>query len=145
MALMRRLQDDFDWPEWLSSRWMFEPTEGWFRGLGSNQMHIEEFQQNGELIVRAELAGVDPDKDLEVTQSDGTLWIRAERHKSATSETARNWRSEFHYGSLVRGVPLPRRADSSGIVASYADGVLEVRIPMNGAAETGHRIPIKHQ
>lgn len=145
MALMRRLQDDFDWPEWLSSRWMFEPTDGWFRGLAANQMHIEEFQQDGALVVRAELAGVDPDKDVEVTQSDGTLWIRAERRKEKTVEGARNWRSEFHYGSLVRGVPLPRRANSDKIVATYTDGVLEVRIPMDGGIESGQRIPIQHR
>ena len=145
MALMRRLQDDFDWPEWLSSRWMFEPTEGWLRGLGTNQMHIEEYQQDGHLVVRAELAGINPDKDLEVTQSDGTLWIRADRRKESTTESALNWRSEIHYGSLVRGVPLPRRANADGIIATYNDGVLEVRIPMNGAAESGRRIPIEHR
>lgn len=144
MSLMRRLQDDFEWPEWLSNRWMFEPADTLFRGLGAGQMHIEEFQEDGSMIVRAELPGIDPERDLEITESDRTLWIRAERRREKKSEDARTFHSEFHYGSLVRGIPLPRRANTDKVVASYADGVLEVRIPLDGSTETGRRIPVQH-
>ena len=144
MTLMRRLQDDLDWPEWLVTRRLFDMPDFWTRPFGNDSIHVEEYQENGSLVVRAEIAGVDPDKDIEITQSDGTLWIRAERHRQKKTEEARNYRSEFHYGSFVRGIPLPRRANASSVVATYTDGVLEVRVPLDGKSSEGTRIPIKH-
>lgn len=144
MTLMRRLQDELDWPEWLVSRRFFDMPDFWARPFGSDSIHVEEYQENGTMVVRAEIAGVDPDKDIEITQSDGTLWIRAERRREKKVEDARNYRSEIHYGSFVRGIPLPSRANAENVVATYVDGVLEVRVPLDGKSPETARIPIRH-
>ncbi|MFD0656666.1 Hsp20/alpha crystallin family protein [Thermocatellispora tengchongensis] len=89
--------------------------------------------------MRAELPGVDPDKDVEITVGDGMLDIRAER----TSETKEEHRSEFRYGSLRRSVMLPRGANEEDVKASYTDGVLEVSVGLEEEKQPGRRIAVE--
>ena len=49
-------------------------------------IRVDEYQENGTLVVRAELPGIDPDKDVEITVSDGILRIEAERRQEAKTE-----------------------------------------------------------
>lgn len=92
-------------------------------------IRIEEFREDGELVVRAELPGIDPDKDVEVTVSEGTLNIRAERHEEHEQEEHGYLRQELRYGSLTRSLPLPGGVTEADIRASYKAGMLEIRIP----------------
>ncbi|EKT76412.1 putative small heat shock protein, partial [Rhodococcus opacus M213] len=39
-------------------------------------------------------------------------------------------RSEFHYGSFYRSMPLPAGAKEDDIAASYTDGILTVTMPV---------------
>ncbi|NUP74564.1 MAG: Hsp20/alpha crystallin family protein [Sinomonas sp.] len=94
---------------------------GWLR--------VEEFHDGDDLVVRAELPGIDPDKDVEVTVRDGELQIRAERQENSENTGKEGYRSEFRYGSFARTIQLPRGARQGDIRASYRDGVLEVRVP----------------
>src|SRR5581483_7993911 len=57
--------------------------------LGSPQtalIRVEEFRDDGALVVRADLPGIDPDKDVEVTVSHGMLHIEAERRQEEKRE-----------------------------------------------------------
>ena len=38
-------------------------------------IRIEEFREDGTLVIRADLPGIDPDKDVELTVADGMLHI----------------------------------------------------------------------
>ena len=93
-------------------------------------VRVEEFREDGTLVVRAELAGIDPDKDVEISVSDHTLHIEAERHEEEKKEGRDYVRQEFRYGSFVRDLPLPSGVSEADIKASYRDGILEVRVPM---------------
>ena len=42
-------------------------------------IRVDEYQEDDTLVVRAELPGIDPDRDVEITVSDGVIHIRAER------------------------------------------------------------------
>ncbi len=100
---------------------------------------VEDYVQDDRYVVRAELPGIDPEKDIEVTVEAGTLMIHAERqeeHKEAH-------RSEFRYGSLTRSVTLPAGADADKVTASYDKGILEVSVPLSEAKLGGRRIEIK--
>jgi len=81
---------------------------------------------------------MDPEKDLAVTVADRVLTIRAER----TAEENNPHRSEFRYGVLQRAARLPANADEEKITARYADGILEVSVPLLAAEPTGRTIPI---
>jgi HSP20 family molecular chaperone IbpA len=104
-------------------------------------MRMEGYVKDGTYVVRAELPGVDPEKDIEVTVSKGVLMISAHRQK----ETEGKHRSEFRYGAFARSVTLPESADEDRIQASYDMGVLEVVVTLKDqAAEKAHkRIPVR--
>ena len=91
-----------------------------------NLMRLEDEHKDGAYEVRAELPGVDPTDDIEVTVHDGRLTIKAER--TQTSES--NGHSEFSYGSFIRTVPLPAGADEDDINATYDRGILTVTVPL---------------
>jgi HSP20 family protein len=120
-----------------------------FRRFLSNQwdeaewLRVEEFVEDKTLVVRAELPGIDPEKDVDISVVDGSLVIRAEKEEKSEKKDKDSYRSEFHYGSFVRAIALPTGVDEAQIVASYRDGVLEVRVPMGEPIEPAKvKIPI---
>ncbi|MFD5277656.1 Hsp20/alpha crystallin family protein [Pseudarthrobacter sp. NPDC058362] len=98
--------------------------------LGSSAIRVEEVIDGNTVVVRAELPGIDPDKDVDVAVSQGTLVIKAKREEKKEHKDKDTYRSEFRYGSFVRRIPLPDGVDDSQVTASYKDGVLEVRAPL---------------
>jgi len=94
-----------------------------------NWLRFEEIHEGGTLVVRAELTGVDPDRDVDVSVSDGVLHIAASRSEKSESKDAKSYRSEFRYGSFSRDLASPKGVESTAVKAEYKDGILEVRIP----------------
>lgn len=99
---------------------------------------VEENVSDGIYTLRADLPGVDPDKDVSVTISEGVLTIKGERR----SETRGEGRSEVRYGTFARSLALPGTADASAISASYADGVLTVTLPLGEEELKPTKVPI---
>lgn len=95
-------------------------------------MRCEEYREPGRLVVRAELPGIDPERDVEVTVGDGLLRIRAHRREERRDRR----RSEFFYGEMIRTLLLPVGFDEEGIGATYKDGILEVEIPVSAPSPT---------
>ncbi len=142
MVLIRRERGLPTWPEptWPEMGWSHLGWPGlglpgrWRRmldmiGEQGDWLRVEEFRDGDVLVVRAELPGIDPDKDVEVTISDGSVRIRARREQRAEQKGQEDFRSEFRYGEIERDVPLPEGVTGEDIKASYRDGILEVRIP----------------
>jgi HSP20 family protein len=132
MALVRR--ERFEFPDlW---RRFFEPdfTGGWMR--------VEEFVDGDTLVVRAELPGLDPDKDVELTIDDGVLHVRAEREERSEHKGKEGYHSEFRYGSLERNIPLPSGTKDEDVKASYEHGILEVRVPVGEVKTSTTKVPI---
>jgi HSP20 family protein len=120
-----------------------------FRRFLTNQwdeaqwLRVEEFVEDKTLVVRTELPGIDPEKDVDISVVDGSLVIRAEKEQKSEKKEKDSYRSEFHYGSFVRAIALPSGVDEAQIAASYRDGVLEVRVPMGEPIEPAKvKIPI---
>lgn len=114
--------------------------DGWGRRL----VAVEEFTEDGTLVVKAELPGIDPDKDVEITIADGLLNISAERSEEEETSGRHFRRREFRYGSFARSVPIPEGVSQDAIHASYKDGILEVRVPLPAEkkTETATRVPV---
>lgn len=109
------------------------------RGTGlTPYIRIEDFVEDGTYVLRAELPGIDPDKDVQVEVLDDVLTIRGERQEE---QQERN-RHEFHYGSFERVVRLPHGTKPEDVKASYRDGVLELRIPYDEEQPKSLRIPV---
>ncbi len=127
---------------------MLEPIKRFLDGdlAVTPTMKVEQFQDGSTLVVRAEVPGIDPDKDVDVSVSDGMLHIKAEREEKAEHRSKTGYRSEFRYGSFSRSVALPAGAREEDITATYKDGVLEVRAPAAAptASESTRKIRIDH-
>lgn len=129
-------------PSWPPRRWIDE----FFRDSAWHHMiKIEECKEGDSLVIRAELPGVDPDTDIELEVLDDSLVISANKSGSHEETKDHVHRSEFRYGSLTRSVPIPNGVDESKIVATYKDGILEIRmaLPTGTSADASHRIHIK--
>jgi len=110
------------------------------RPVAAQTMRMEEYIADGRYVVRAELPGVDPEKDIEVTVAKGILTVRAERREHMEVQH----RSEFRYGTFIRHIALPVSADPNDIKATCHWGILEVSVGLRPADEhpAGRRIPV---
>jgi len=147
MTLIKRGRTEMEWPEFrqwpgVGTRWLMDWPENLREMFDQSHMKVEEFQDNGHLVVRAELPGIDPDKDVEITMSDHVLHLRAERSTQKSSEDTKGYRSEFSYGSFSRSVPLPAGTTQDKVSATYTDGILEVKIPIDSGEAKATKIPI---
>ncbi|MFB4294867.1 Hsp20/alpha crystallin family protein [Nonomuraea sp. ATR24] len=136
MNVVERRDIRFPFPELLE--WMESPMFG-FRPFGQI-VRVEDYVADGRYVLRAELPGIDPDKDVEVMVDGGTLHIRAEK----TRKAAEPHRSEFAYGSLSRTVTLPATARTDDVKAVYTGGVLEVSVGLAEEESAGRRITVEH-
>ena len=93
-------------------------------------IRVDEFRENGTFVVRAELPGIDYEKDVELTVADGTLRIAAERREEETTEDKTYRRHELRYGSFSRVLPLPEGVTEADVKATYKDGIHEGRFPV---------------
>lgn len=125
----------YRWPPF--SDW-FEDFPLEFRSRDEHLIRIEESEDDGAYIVRAELPGIDPDKDVEITVADGLLTVHAER----TEEKKDKRHSEFRYGSFTRSIRLPAGVNEQGVTATYDNGVLTVKAPLVEVEKQARRIEI---
>lgn len=107
--------------------------------LGGHVIKIEDEIGGGQYRLHAEIPGVDPTKDVDITVRDGVLTIKAERSEKKES----NGRSEFSYGSFMRSVTLPSGAREDDIKASYDKGILSVSVPIAQAESTEKHVTIE--
>src|SRR5262249_41655163 len=122
--------------EWLDAPW---PS---FWPMSAQTFRVEAHTKDGRCVVRAELPGLDPDNDIEITVEAGVLTVHAERRE----ERAEPHRSEFRYGSMSRSVALPPGADPDKITATYRQGILEVSVPVEAEQKLrARRIAIRRR
>jgi HSP20 family protein len=110
---------------------------GW--PLLGESIRVEEYAEDGSYVVRAEVPGVDPKRDISVMVADGELTIEVNR----TLRFPGTFESEFHYGPATRTVVLPRLAKDETAAASYDDGILEVRIELDRPVPIGRRVVVR--
>jgi HSP20 family protein len=119
---MERLFDEFG-----TSRW---PVPGAMRLMSEMPpipaMDLVETADGYEMT--AELPGIDA-KDVDLKVTGDLLTLRGEKREESERKEADRHVSERRYGSFQRTLRLPPDADTQGISASSANGVLTVRIP----------------
>ena len=87
------------------------------------------FDRNGDIVVRVELPGIDPAKDVTVSLDDGELTVKGERKQDQEIKEEGFYRKESTFGYFERHIAVPEDMKESDIKATYSDGVLEVLIP----------------
>lgn len=133
-GLLRRMTTDI---ERLFDEVAFErPGLGEPRLLGDARFvpNVDVFEKNGSLIVRADLPGLTK-QDVKVEVTDQQLTIQGER-KTEFEETREGvYRQERAYGSFYRALPLPEHVKPEDVKATFANGVLEVAMPLPSAQQ----------
>ena len=95
---------------------------------GSWTPPVDIFENGDDLIIRAEVPGVEKD-DIDVRVEDNTLTLRGERKREEELRDDNAYRRERSYGAFVRSFGLPETVDPKRIAARYRDGVLEISLP----------------
>ena len=113
----------YDWLEW--------PLMAMRPGTG-HLMRAEDYHEGDQYVLRVEIPGVDPEKDIDLTAADGVLTVKADRRKDGE----RRHHSEFQYGHFGRSFALPANADESRIMAVYSHGNLQISVGLSSSGTT---------
>jgi HSP20 family protein len=125
-TLQRRMDDLFDR---LTERF-FGPGEGEYSVWGKEAWvpAIESHVEGDNLIVKADLPGIDP-KEVSIAVQGNQLTIEGERKREEKKEEKDYFYQEVAYGKFSRTMTLPEGVDADKIKANYKNGVLEITMP----------------
>ncbi len=100
-------------------------------------------ESNKEYELTVELPGLD-EKQIDVTVSNGAITVAGERKDERETKQKNYHLTERSYGSVRRTFPLPPGADAARVTATFAKGVLTVRLPKTEEARSKpHKIEVK--
>jgi HSP20 family protein len=138
-ALLRQMTSELDraFEGWPSFRWPF------FSQFATSESaawspKIDIFERDNRLVTRVDLPGMKKE-DVSVEVTDGHLALSGERKREKEEQKDNFYRSEREYGSFYRAVPLPEGVKPEDIKATFADGVLEVSVPLPAKPQTNVR------
>ncbi len=107
--------------------------EDWALG-GAWAPPVDIYEQDGNLVLKAELPGIDP-KDVDVRVENNVLTLHGERKWDQEVRREDCHRVERAYGSFSRAFTLPNVVDTASIKAEFKDGVLRVMMPKREEAK----------
>jgi HSP20 family protein len=108
--------------------WADLPWASLFPFPPARSFRVEDYVEAGRYVLRAELPGLDPAKDISVTLDGDMLTVSA----------------ELRYGSLTRSVRLPAPVSEADVKARYDKGILEVSVPVPAGKPDAKKIEIQH-
>jgi HSP20 family protein len=89
---------------------------------------VDLVEREDSLVLKADLPGMSED-DVQIEVRDNILMISGERKAEHEEKQNGYYRVERAFGRFSRSVQLPAGVDTSGIAASFENGVLEITIP----------------
>ncbi len=111
------------------------PLSGWF----DPDVPIEERMSGDRYLIRAELPGLDPAREISVMVVDNevTIEVRRPMHLPGPAD------GEFHEEPVKRTLRLPRGANDDSLTANYDDeGILELSVEIAKPRVIGRLVPI---
>lgn len=102
-------------------------------------IRTEDYVEDGVYVIRADLPGIDPARDIDVSVRQGAIEIKAFRR----DDLKRRQHAEIPYGLFRRVLPLPDDADRDTLTTRYTNGVLEVAIDLSGANHAVRPTPLR--
>jgi HSP20 family protein len=123
-----RREMDRLWDRFFSERPALDMLEkGW-------EPTIDITETKSDLIVKAELPGIDP-KEIDISLTGDTLTIRGEKQQEKEEKEENYYRIERSYGIFSRTIKLPVSVQNDRIKASYQHGVLKITLPKSKEAK----------
>ena len=105
------------------------------------QIKMDVSRTDDTYAVKAEMPGVKKD-DIQVSIEGGQVTISGESKKETEEKKGEQViRSERYYGKVSRTFTLPHEIDEAKVAAKYADGVLNLTLPVKTKA-AGRKVVI---
>jgi len=146
LGLLRQMASEldrmFDEP-WTMFRWPADALTSPDGVIWAPKVDI--VTKDNTLVTRVDLPGMKKE-DVLVEVQDGKLTLSGERKKETKEEEDNFYREEREYGSFCRIVPLPKGIKADDVKATFANGVLEVKVPLPAAAveaPNSRKIPVQ--
>jgi HSP20 family protein len=95
---------------------------------------VDVFEKENRLFTRVDLPGVKKE-NVKVEVDNGQLVLTGERKEEKEEKKDNVYRTEREYGTFYRVVPLPEGVKPEEVKATFADGVLEVSVPLPARIE----------
>lgn len=95
---------------------------------------VDVAENDDEYVITAELPGTKKD-DVTVELHEGVLTLRGEKKSERESQKDQVRYVERSFGTFSRSFALPANANGEKLQASFADGVLTIRVPKREEAK----------
>ncbi len=96
----------------------------------SFQPPTDVYETENEVVVRLEIAGVDPDQiELVITDQSRTLTVSGTRTDPAAGQRRKYYNMEIECGNFARRIRLPVPVNDSEAEARYEEGFLVISLP----------------
>jgi len=113
--------DDSNVPnDWMESA-VSESLEG--------ELAIDIYETAKEIVVKAPIAGINGDEDLDITIADDIVTIRGERKEEKEVDHNSYHAQECYWGAFSRTVTLPTKVIGDEARADFKKGILTIRLP----------------
>jgi len=89
---------------------------------------VDIYETEGEILVQAELPGVDR-KDILLNLEKNVLTLKGERRFEKEAKQENYHRIERAYGAFSRSFSIPAIVEEDKIRAEYKDGILKIALP----------------
>jgi HSP20 family protein len=103
---------------------------------------IEVAERDGNLAVRVDLPGLQPD-EVRVAVLDDALVVEGESTFQREDDKGGIHRTERRYGRFMRTIPLPAGAKTDQATARLENGVLEIIVPVQEQQSDRKQIPVQ--
>jgi HSP20 family protein len=126
--LMERLSEGFVPRKWLRRmRWDW-PELPQFDMSELRAPRADVVERDGEILVRAEVPGVDK-KDLDISVTEDAVTIKGSTRREQKEEKGEYYRQEISEASFARTIALPAAVDGTRAKATCNNGMIELVIP----------------
>lgn len=92
------------------------------------QLAVDVYETAKDMVVKAPVAGVDGE-ELDITVTDEMIIIRGTRKDVKEVDSSSYHAQECYWGTFSRTVSLPQKGLADEAQASFAKGILTIRIP----------------
>ena len=101
---------------------------------GSWAPAVDIYEQGTDIVLKAELPGVDP-KNVDIRLENNVLSLRGQRRLEGEVKRESYHRVERSYGAFSRSFTLPTVVDQGSIKAEFKDGLLRLTLPKREEAK----------
>jgi HSP20 family protein len=124
-----RMSDDHDESEEDTETSPAERPIGWMEAEAEEgQLSVDVYQTAKDIIVKAMVAGVDPE-NLQVNITRDMVTIKGKREENRTISEENYFAQELYWGAFTRTILLPHEIEPEEAEATEQNGLLTIKLP----------------